>query len=118
MIGTMGAVIKVKSPILERRALLYLGAWARSSGFILSLGAVIGALRVDHRTAPRGGKGEVRILVNLSVQGPSRLIHGDIPADTISTFRPSLGSGWIGFLVTSLNLMPWGAGRQPYPLRL
>ncbi|MCU0821065.1 MAG: site-2 protease family protein, partial [Spirochaetes bacterium] len=37
IIGTMGAIIKIKSPIKERRALLYIGALGPIPGFLLSL---------------------------------------------------------------------------------
>lgn len=110
MIGTMGAVIKIKSPILERRALLYIGAMGPLVGFILSLGAVIAGLYVSTiAPLPEAGKGEVMIFGDsLLFKALSRLIHGDIPAGYDIYLSPYAWAGWIGFLVTSLNLMPLG----------
>jgi membrane-associated protease RseP (regulator of RpoE activity) len=41
IIGTMGAVIKLKSPIYNRRSLLYIGATGPIVGFVFSLIAII-----------------------------------------------------------------------------
>ena len=44
IIGTMGAVIKLKSPINDRRSLLYIGALGPIAGFALSLIACIAGI--------------------------------------------------------------------------
>jgi membrane-associated protease RseP (regulator of RpoE activity) len=36
------------------------------------------------------------------------LIHGPIPPDTILYIHPVGVAGWVGLLLTSLNLMPLG----------
>lgn len=110
MIGTMGAVIKIKSPILEKRALLYIGAMGPLVGFILSLAAVIAGLHVSAiAPLPETGTGEVMVFGDsLLFKILTRLIHGEIPAGYDIYLSPYAWAGWIGFLVTSLNLMPLG----------
>jgi membrane-associated protease RseP (regulator of RpoE activity) len=110
IIGTMGAVIKIKSPIKDRKALFYIGAMGPVSGFILSLAAVIAGVYLSEiKPLPAVTDGF------LPVFGDSYLfafiteaIHGNIPAGYDIYLSPYAWAGWIGFLVTSLNLMPMG----------
>jgi len=107
--GTMGAVIKIKSPIFDRRALIDIGASGPIVGFVFAVIATsIGLyLSVPAEEALDGA--------NEIIFGPSLLftILGNI-------FRPDWGdsgtlilhpiamAGWVGFFVTSINLMPVG----------
>ncbi len=110
IIGTMGAVIKIKSPINDRKALLYIGALGPIVGFILSLIASIAGIYLSEiKPLPTDTNGLVPIF------GDSFLfsfivtaIHGEIPAGHDIYLSPYAWAGWIGFLVTSLNLMPMG----------
>ncbi len=110
MIGTMGAVIKIKSPIKERRALLYIGALGPIVGFILSLiASIIGIYLSEIKPLPTDTGGLVPVfgdsfLFALIV----KFIHGELPAGHDVYLSPYAWAGWIGFLVTSLNLMPMG----------
>ncbi|HNU91166.1 MAG TPA: site-2 protease family protein [Spirochaetota bacterium] len=110
MIGTMGAVIKIKSPILEKRALLYIGAMGPIVGFTLSLAAVIAGLHISTiAPLPEAGGGDVIIFGDsLLFKVLARIIVGEIPAGHDIYLSPYAWAGWIGFLVTSLNLMPLG----------
>jgi membrane-associated protease RseP (regulator of RpoE activity) len=110
IIGTMGAVIKIKSPIHDKRALLYIGAMGPIIGFILSLAAsIIGLYLSEVKPLPSGGG------MNIPIFGDSALfkmltflIHGRIPGGHDIYLSSFAWAGWIGFLVTSLNLMPMG----------
>jgi membrane-associated protease RseP (regulator of RpoE activity) len=109
--GTMGAVIKTRTPIRDRRALLYIGAMGPIPGFIVSLIAVIaGVYLSDIRPLPIPSEGVIipvfgdSILFKLIVM----LVHGSIPPGHDIYLSPYAWAGWIGFLITSLNLMPLG----------
>jgi len=108
-VGTMGAVIKMKSPIPDRRALLYIGAMGPVPGFVVSLAAVVAGIYLS----------EVKMLPPsnsmMPVFGDSILfssivwaIHGSIPPGYDVYLSPYAWAGWLGFLITSLNLMPVG----------
>jgi membrane-associated protease RseP (regulator of RpoE activity) len=111
IIGTMGAVIKTRSPIPNRRALLYIGAMGPIPGFIVSLAAAaIGIYLSDVRPLPAAG-GEMIV----PIYGDSmifalliKVIHGSIPAGHDLYLSQYAWAGWIGLLITSLNLMPIG----------
>jgi membrane-associated protease RseP (regulator of RpoE activity) len=110
LIGTMGAVIKTRSPIQGRRSLLYIGSMGPLPGFAMSLAAVIAgvylseikpmALMINGPTPVFGDS----ILFTLIVKA----IHGTLPKGYDICLHPVAWAGWIGFLITSLNLMPVG----------
>jgi membrane-associated protease RseP (regulator of RpoE activity) len=110
IIGTMGAIIKIKSPIKERRALLYIGALGPIPGFLLSLAAsIIGIYLSEVKKLPASTDGMTPIFGDsLLFSFMVKLMHGDIPAGSDIYLSPYAWAGWIGFLVTSLNLMPIG----------
>lgn len=111
IIGTMGAVIKIKSPINDKRALLYIGALGPIVGFTLSLiASIIGIYLSDIKPLPDTiGNGLVPIFGDSLIFATiTKIIHGDIPAGHDIFLSPYAWAGWIGMLVTSLNLMPMG----------
>jgi membrane-associated protease RseP (regulator of RpoE activity) len=109
-IGTMGAVIKLMSPIPDRRALLYVGAMGPISGFVVAIAAAAYGISdsiVDY--IPKVATGEFpvfgdSILFAMLV----KFIHGTIPAGKDLYLSPFAWASWIGFLITGLNLMPIG----------
>jgi len=111
LIGTMGAVIKIKSPIRRRRALLYIGAMGPIVGFILSLAAAIAGLYMSQvRPLPEMQPGAFVPIFGDSLLFAFlvKMIHGTIPQGHDVFLSSYAWAGWIGFLVTSLNLMPMG----------
>ena len=103
--GTFGAFIKIKSAIPSRRALFDIGLAGPLAGFIVAVPiAVIGVLTVGAPQEPAGHW----IFFNDPLL--FRLISkvSGIPLDPNSPTNPYYMAGWIGLLVTSLNLMPVG----------
>jgi membrane-associated protease RseP (regulator of RpoE activity) len=108
-IGTFGAFIKMRSPVLDRRALLDVGAAGPITGFIVALPFLIIGLRLSEvktmATVPEGG---LFIGSSLLLSFLTKIIFGNLP-DTQQIFlHPVAFAGWIGLLVTSLNLLPIG----------
>ncbi len=119
--GTLGAFIKIKSPIPNKAALLDVGAAGPLAGFIMSLiFLTIGYVQLPdlqgiiahvEKIHPwnMGDEG-----VNL-VLGKSLLFAffndvlagGRLPMNEIYHF-PFIFAGWIGLLVTAINLIPIG----------
>ena len=103
--GTFGAFIKIRSAIPTRRALFDIGLAGPLAGFVVALPiAVIGVLTV----APPVGPAEHLMYFNDPLL--FRLIGklAGMPLDPNSPTNPYYMAGWIGLLVTSLNLMPVG----------
>lgn len=108
LIGTFGAVIKMKSPILTRSALVDIGASGPIVGFVVSVAACVWGLFYSNAMAsPEPGAGLVlgdSILFYLL----SHLVAGSVPEGLDLVLHPVAFAGWIGLFVTSLNLIPVG----------
>jgi len=109
IVGTMGAVIKTKSPIPHRKALFYIGVMGPIPGFIVSLAAVIPGVMLS-KVLPLPPADGLTPVFGDSILFASivYLFHGAIPAGYDIALHPFAWAGWIGFLITSLNLIPIG----------
>ena len=108
IVGTFGAVIKMRPPIPDRRSLIDIGASGPIGGFLIAIIAVIIGL----------GLSEVKLAEELQEGislGNSLLFYMltkivlNIESDAYSVLlHPVAFAGWVGLLVTSLNLLPIG----------
>ncbi len=107
LIGTFGAVIRMKSPIMDRRSLLDIGVAGPLAGLVVSIPALFIGLALSEivPSVPEEGISLGNsILFSLLV----RAVHGAVPAEINLVLHPVAFAGWIGLLVTSLNLLPVG----------
>lgn len=90
--------------------LLYIGAAGPIAGFIVSLAAsIIGIYLSDIKPIPVLEEGALIVFGDsLLFKALSLLIHGQMSAGFDIFLSPYGFAGWIGFLITSLNLMPLG----------
>jgi membrane-associated protease RseP (regulator of RpoE activity) len=108
LIGTFGAVIRVKSSIPSRRALVRIGAAGPICGMLVALPALVIGLKLS-RAIPLSAGGNLVYLgdsVLLSIL--ERVLLGPLPAGYDIMLHPVAFAGWIGCLVTSMNLLPMG----------
>jgi membrane-associated protease RseP (regulator of RpoE activity) len=109
-IGTFGAVIKMRPPIYNRRSLIDIGASGPISGFIVAVMVVIIGLYFSE-VRPRE---ELQEFGGGIFFGSSILFHIlseiflHVDADQYLNLHPVAIAGWVGFFVTSLNLLPIG----------
>jgi len=111
IIGTMGAIIKIKSPINDKRALLFIGAMGPLIGFFFSLiASIIGIYLSEVKILPAITGGESTLIFGDSILFATitKIFHGEIQAGYDIYLSPYAWAGWIGLFVTSLNLMPLG----------
>jgi len=107
-LGTMGAVISTKEPIPDRKALLDIGVAGPICGFIVAVPVLIMGLMMSNIIAiseiPKGSitLGEP-LLVTILIKIMFNLPHGY----TIN-LHPTAFAGWVGLLVTAINLLPAG----------
>jgi len=109
--GTAGALIRMKSPIPSRTALIVIGASGPIAGFCVALlTACYGLLHSKiaiAQTPPSIIRFEAPMLITLL----HRLLsdsHPEMPPLSQMVPHPVLVASWIGILVTSLNLIPAG----------
>lgn len=107
LLGTFGAVIRMRSPLPDRKALLDVGAAGPLVGFCFALLATIVGLDLSEviRTPPQGAL----VLGNsLLFALTARIVKGPLTEGYDILLHPVAFAGWIGLLVTSINLFPAG----------
>lgn len=109
LFGTLGAFIKMRSGITTKNALMDIGASGPIAGFFVSVIAVVVGLHFSEIHAIPRQTGEMIVLGDsLLFIALTKLVIGAIP-DTYDVYlHPVAFAGWIGFFVTSLNLIPAG----------
>ncbi len=106
--GTMGAVIKMKSAIADRNALLDVGAAGPLAGLAVAIPLlIIGLMRSDLGPIEPNAVLEGNSVFYLSMK---YLVFGQIlPDGSIDVqLHPMAFAAWVGLLVTMINLIPIG----------
>lgn len=106
--GTFGAFIKMKSPIFSQNALIDIGASGPIGGFIIAVLASIIGLAFSEVVPVTAVSGGLYLGDSILFNFLSHLIVGNIPEGHDVFLHPVAFAGWIGFFVTSLNLLPIG----------
>jgi len=109
LIGTFGAIIKIRSPILDRRALLDVGLAGPLVGFAFALPITAVGLSLSEIVptsyAARCG---IRLGDSLLLLILIHLVGRAAPVGFDLMLHPMGFAGWIGLWVTSINLIPIG----------
>lgn len=106
-IGTFGAIIRMRGPILSRRALFDIGVAGPLAGFVVAVIALVIGLNLStvvDRTATHG----LQLGEPLLLQFMSWLVVGPLPPEADIVLHPIGFAAWFGLFVTSLNLLPIG----------
>ena len=107
-VGTFGAFIRMKSPPLNRRALLYVAAAGPIAGFCVALPAMLyGYATSDVVANSQVGFG-FRLGEPLLLQMISQAVVGSLPPETTLSLNSVGMAAWFGILVTMFNLLPMG----------
>ncbi|MDQ7843211.1 MAG: site-2 protease family protein [Armatimonadota bacterium] len=104
--GTMGAVIITRTPAPNRDALLDVAAAGPLAGFLVCLPILAVGVARSFVISPAGFEG-INLPDPLILQWLIRAILRP-PEGAVVLGHPILFAGWIGLLVTSLNLLPAG----------
>ena len=107
--GTLGAFIKIVSPMPSRRAVFDIGVAGPIAGFIALIPvAIIGFMTMQHAAAESHTIGEIGIYFSdplfFKILAPLFGINLTLPIIA----NPFYSAAWIGLLVTALNLFPSG----------
>ena len=106
--GTLGAVIGMRKPISERDALFDVGAAGPIAGLVVAIPLLVIGLHLSHVAPIKPGE---------SIEGNSILyallkyaVFGRwLPADGADVeLHPMALAGWVGLLITMINLIPIG----------
>src|SRR2546426_2313202 len=108
LLGTFGAVIRIRAPFTSRRALFDIGVAGPIAGFVVALPVL--AFGLSRSTLLHHGAGRHGIaftpclLLDLAL---SRFFPGFGPGDVVQ-IHPVVVAAWVGLLATFLNLLPIG----------
>jgi len=113
LIGTLGAVIRIKAPIRSRTALFDIGIAGPIAGFVVALITLVVAMSLSKPMAPGVGPSELRLgfpyifcIVHdaLRIVAPGNAI-ANLPMGRIY-LHPTAMAAWVGMYATALNLLP------------
>lgn len=107
--GTMGAVIVMPRRIRSANALLDIGAAGPLAGMVFAIPLMLVGLSLSS-LGPRGGGDGFYIQEGQSLLYwlLKTVVFGAIPASQDVQLHPTALAAWAGFLVTFLNLLPFG----------
>jgi len=110
IIGTMGALIKIRSPIPNRNALVEMGVSGPFAGFAVAVVvSMVGLARSEVVQIPEAAKGGALFLgSSLLISFLSNAVIGHVPEGYDVILNPVAFAGWIGLFVTAINLLPIG----------
>jgi Zn-dependent protease len=114
-IGTMGAFIRLRTIVSDRRQLLDIGVAGPIAGFLVALPVFVYGLMLSHPIASEEGFRGLVVFFGDAPQIPlgdslvslvlRRLLLGDAAMINV---HPVAFAGWVGMFVTMLNLLPMG----------
>jgi Zn-dependent protease len=105
--GTLGAVIGLEGSRADRRQMFDIGVAGPLAGLLIAVpAACIGILQLDPAIQPVG---DFRFHNPLIFRLLTELLRPDYPTPAsfcLHQFNPMLMAGWVGILVTGLNMLP------------
>ncbi len=111
-IGNLGAFIRIRSPVYDRRQLLDVGAAGPLAGFIVAVAVLIWGYQDSIRIVVAGdfAPSLVRLTGAPIILGDSILTRAlrdwVLPGQGAVLLSPAAFAGWVGMFVTALNLLP------------
>jgi membrane-associated protease RseP (regulator of RpoE activity) len=109
LVGTMGAFIRIKSPIKHRPALLEVGIAGPIVGFVFAIPTLIIALAKSGYIAPDpSGVGFLKLGEPLIFKLIENVMGKTPPPGMSINLHPIGIAAWFGFFATALNLLPVG----------
>ena len=108
LIGTMGAFIRIRSPITKKQQLFDIGIAGPLTSFVLSLPACVLGLYLSKAVPSLPEEGSILFGDPLIFKFFGNIFFKGIPEGFDIVPHPIAFAGWVGILVTALNLFPVG----------
>ena len=111
LVGTLGAVIRLRGPVRNRRALFDMAVAGPLAGLVLALpvyalGLSLSSVRLLPPASEAGGEFVLGFAILPALL--AQLVFGALPPGHVIDLHPIAVAGWFGFFVTALNLIPAG----------
>ncbi|MFC7213739.1 site-2 protease family protein [Saliphagus sp. GCM10025334] len=113
LIGTMGAVIKMKGQMPDRKALFDIGVAGPIAGLVATVVVTVVGLHLPPVPVPEGATDPNATQIRLGFPPMLELIAGAVDQplyadDQTRNVNPVVIGGWVGMFITFLNLIPVG----------
>ena len=107
--GTMGAFIRIREPIPQKRMLFDIGIAGPIAGFVIAVPALVIGIAMSHVVRlPVDQSGMAELGEPLLFKLVSWLLRGTQPDGYSMNMHPMAFAAWFGLLATALNLFPIG----------
>lgn len=106
-IGTLGAFIRIKSPIPSRRALFDIGIAGPIAGFVVALPVLAAAIALSQPASPNAPDPQIQFNFPLIFHAANLVFGKGIALDGL-LLHPIGIAAWVGMFATALNLLPGG----------
>ncbi len=106
-VGTFGAIIRMRAPLTDRRALFDIGVAGPIAGFVVAVIALVIGLKLSTVVPIQGNYG-MHLGEPLLLQFTSWVVIGPLPPTADVILHPVGFAAWFGLFITSLNLLPIG----------
>ncbi|MGI8742637.1 MAG: site-2 protease family protein [Bryobacteraceae bacterium] len=107
LIGTLGAFIRIRSPIYTRRALFDIGISGPIAGFVALAPALVAGLVYSDSFPGVANRGDLVFGTPLALRLLEWVFFHGVPITDIN-LHPVARAAWVGLLATALNLLPIG----------
>jgi membrane-associated protease RseP (regulator of RpoE activity) len=107
LVGTFGAVIRIRSPFTDRRSLFDIGVAGPIAGFVVALPILLYGLARSTTTRAPLQPGTIVLTPCLILE----LLYPwffSLSPDVSVQLHPTFAAAWLGLFATSLNLLPIG----------
>jgi len=108
MVGTLGAFIRIRSPIPNRRALFDIGVAGPLAGFVVCLPVLVLGVLEASLVPSDGARGGIFLGEPLLFRWLVALLRGTTSDGMTLSLGPLGLAAWFGLFVTALNLIPIG----------
>jgi membrane-associated protease RseP (regulator of RpoE activity) len=113
MIGTLGAVIRIKAPIPSRKALFDIGIAGPIAGFAVAVTALGFALNLSQPLTLARNASDIQLGFPAIFYAMHALLRSLVPGHSIAALpltrvylHPTAVAAWVGMYATALNLLP------------
>lgn len=107
-VGTLGAFIRIRGPIPDRRALFDIGVAGPFAGFLVSLPVLFLGIAEAEILPPDATRPGIYLGEPLLFQWTASWLKGAAGDEATLTLGPLGLAAWFGLFVTALNLLPIG----------
>jgi membrane-associated protease RseP (regulator of RpoE activity) len=113
LIGTLGAVIRIKAPIRSRAALFDIGIAGPIAGFVVAVTTLAVAMMLSKPLVPGMGPSDLQLGFPAIFQVMHSFMRMVAPNNAIAALpltriylHPTAVAAWVGMFATALNLLP------------